>query len=88
MNEARTPSGDNQYCLVCAYAKPRGVWDANTGIYVCIECRDAGTSFQQALEQMELIKRECIEGDTMDSCPKILAWVDKFLSAYQKVKDD
>ena len=38
------PVGESRMCLVCAYEKPWGVFDAKTGAAVCIDCRDKARS--------------------------------------------
>ena len=34
------PSGKNMLCLVCARIVPWGIFDGDTGVAVCVECRD------------------------------------------------
>jgi hypothetical protein len=44
VSQGEPESGELRLCILCAYDKPWGVWDARTGAAVCKDCRDAARS--------------------------------------------
>ena len=75
------------YCLVCAYAKERGVWDAKTGIYVCKQCRNAAQHLIDAIETLKLIRKEKQERGMDDSCDKMGEWAEMFLDSLPTISE-
>ena len=51
--DAEMPAvGEDRLCIVCAYHKPWGIFDHDTGATVCVECRDAAYAAKQKNDEI------------------------------------